>query len=127
MSTNDFQFYGSVSCATLRTQDLIDAFLPVLKELDESSYTDIIQGNVALSILYDEEFVLFEGFNKEKFCEEAEKWVAESEEAMWVLDALFDALNDLAPDGYYFGAHWGDGADFGFWPVENDDEEEYQE
>jgi len=34
-------------------------------------------------------------------------------------DLLF-ALNDRAPLGCYFGAHWGDGADFGYWPSEED-------
>src|SRR3990167_6991516 len=89
-----FPFLGSVSCATLRTQDLMAAFLPVLKELNKKAYQGIVSANIPLGILYDEEFQLFEGFDKEKFCEDAEKWVAESEEAMWVLDALFDALND---------------------------------
>ena len=35
-----------------------------------------------------------------------------------VLDELYQALNDEAPDGHYFGAHEGDGAEFGFWPTE---------
>lgn len=38
------------------------------------------------------------------------------EQAAFLSDALFDALNDVAPEGYYFGAHPDDGADFGFWP-----------
>ena len=32
--------------------------------------------------------------------------------------ALADDLEALAPDGYYFGAHPGDGSDFGFWKCE---------
>jgi len=32
-----------------------------------------------------------------------------------------DALNEYAPDGYYFGAIEGDGSDFGFWAIEDED------
>ncbi len=38
-----------------------------------------------------------------------------SDDAVEVHVALFDQLNGLAPDGYYFGSHPGDGSDFGFW------------
>jgi hypothetical protein len=33
-------------------------------------------------------------------------------------DEIWDAMNEIAPDGYYFGAHEGDGADYGFWFAE---------
>lgn len=42
-----------------------------------------------------------------------------SEDAMILLDSLFDTLDLYAPDGYYFGAHPGDGSDYGYWKVTN--------
>jgi hypothetical protein len=43
----------------------------------------------------------------------------ESEEADRILSDLFDALNFYAPKGHYFGAHEGDGSDYGFWAIED--------
>lgn len=40
-----------------------------------------------------------------------------------VVVTLIDTLNDLAPDGTYFGAHEGDGSDFGWWRTRMTDEE----
>ena len=38
-------------------------------------------------------------------------------------ERIYDLMDELAPEGYYFGSHPGDGSDFGYW--ENDGEEEY--
>lgn len=92
--TNDFPFYGTVSHGTMRAENLIPCFASLLKELDnEGYYSDLID----------------EADNMKDF---------ESDKAYLLLDNLWDALADYAPAGYYFGAHPGDGADYGFWPVD---------
>lgn len=61
------------------------------------------------------------GAGDERLLTEAKAWLADpvdAETGSELVAALIDRLNNYAPDGYYFGAHWGDGADFGYWPVE---------
>ena len=95
---------GTIISGTLRSQDLLPAFLDALRELHVEAYIQVTTcspwGCPPSHAQEDEE---------------AEWW---GEEADWVLQSLTDALNECAPDGCYFGAHWGDGADFGFWPHE---------
>lgn len=33
-------------------------------------------------------------------------------------DALINALESFCPPYFYFGAHYGDGSDFGYWPLD---------
>jgi hypothetical protein len=40
-----------------------------------------------------------------------------------VWEDLFDQMNSIAPEGYYFGAHEGNGSDYGFWRTQFDAED----
>ena len=93
---------GTVLAGTMKPQDLIPAFLAELEFLDQEQM-DL----VATDPLYI--------LSQEK--DDDDEWW-DSEEAGYFLDELFAKLNALAPEGCFFGAHPGDGADYGFWPVE---------
>lgn len=97
---------GTVISGTMRTQDLIPAFLDTLEEVWPAAY----EGYMAAAFPPVPAYVYDEG-------DDSDWW--ESEDAVYLLDALFDQLNEAAPDGYYFGAHPGDGSDYGFWPIED--------
>ena len=88
---------GTISHGTLRSEDLIPAFVDALDgiELEEDEI-------IKLDMQYTAFF--------------------ESGDAEWVLnEVLFDMLNDHCPEGHYFGSLEGDGSDFGMWPVEVDE------
>lgn len=95
----------SVIRATLRSQDLIPAFLEVIRDTPE--YAQISMG------LYGDLSVISDAGAGD----DDERW--ESEDVSYFLnEELWDVLNDYAPDGYYFGNTEGDGSDFGYWKIE---------
>ena len=92
---------GPISEGTLWSNDLIEAFLDELGDLDESAYERI-----------RDEFGHTWNWTDDDF---------ESENAYEMVNALIDALNEQAPAFCYFGSTEGDGADFGFWPIDIQD------
>lgn len=91
----------SISHGTMRPQDVLPALIGALVERDEDAYAQC-QHLIPSHASEDAE---------------AAWW---SEDAPEHIEALFDALNDCAPLGLYFGAHPGDGSDYGFWMSEED-------
>jgi len=89
---------GSVSTGTMRTEDLIPDFLTVLAEYAPKRAREI---------------------RKDKDNRAIFKWLdgeqEEPDESDDLLNELFDELNVVAAPYTYFGAHEGDGADYGFW------------
>lgn len=86
----------TVSWGTHRPDDLIPKFMAVLKEYGKEAYDKYVSENP-----------------------EVEDWkMLDDETKGWVVDELFDLLDGIAPEDCYFGAHPDDGADFGFWQVD---------
>lgn len=92
----------------MREQDLIPAFCEELRYLGHRSRKlSIIERRVnrALNGKYGEDDAYFT-----------------DEESLWDLESLFDMLNEHALPYMYFGAHIGDGSDYGFWVSEDIEE-----
>jgi len=93
--------------ATLRPQDLIPAFLEVIKDTVE--YHQMMTAAffpVPSSALEDDDH---------------EYW--NSEDCSYFLnETLFNLLDRYAPEGYYFGNTEGNGSDFGYWEIPEDQE-----
>jgi len=87
MDKREVDFVGTVSSGTMRPDDLIPEFLYVLELHWPEKAQELVEE--------------YDG--------------SEDDDDYWLLDALFDALNEVAPEGFYFGASTGDGADYGFW------------
>ena len=88
-----------VSEGTMRSEDLIPKFLNVLKTYGKDKYDAYVKENP--------EVLDFEGMDDETMG--------------YVVDELFDKLDEIAPEGFYFAAHPDDGACYGFWEVDPDE------
>lgn len=94
---------GSVSHATLRPEDLIPAFLRHLDKLDPDAVQEFKLANPNLMRAIRDE----ENGTKSKW------WM--SQEAIYVMEDIFDLMEKYAPEGYTFTSHPGDASDFGYW------------
>lgn len=111
------EFCGvSLSWGTMKTDDLYLAFISFLEDHDldtaaqiKEDYKDVIdQMEAEIDLCQEEGKIYYHSYiNDEEF----------------LIEALFDALDAIAPKNCYFGSHPGDGADYGFWQSE---EEEYE-
>jgi hypothetical protein len=92
----DYKVYlGTISCATMKPKDLIPVFIEELKRIDHNNeYTDVIKEG--------EQII------------QSEDWDSENT-SMYLNEDLWNALDNFSPPYAYFGAHPGDGADFGYW------------
>jgi hypothetical protein len=103
---------GTVIHGTMRPQDLIPAFLVVLHEMakEDPTASAVEEQCAGYPLGFVPSYAMED--------EDSEWWY--SEEANSRLEELFYILHNLAPEGYYFGSHPGDGSDYGFWEIEEE-------
>ena len=116
----EFAKFGSISHGTLRTEDLLNSFLSELEwQISQNgehfSNPENFSERDRLNGLVGEAQDCF-AENGQEIAEDKEDLASEL-----VNEILPDALSLFAPPYGYFGAHCGDGADFGYWPedIEN--------
>lgn len=96
----------------MREEDLIPAFADCLRQAKANNVTLTGKANSTLNEadkLIRKYAKAFTGWNHLPG--------SVQDEAGYLLEDLFDALDEIAPASCYFGAHPGDGSDYGFWPI----------
>jgi hypothetical protein len=94
----NLQIRGSVISGTTRPQDLIPRYMELARQVEPNAY---MYDAVPAFAMKDEDSTWWD-----------------TDECQEILAHLEDTLDDHAPEGCYFGAHPGDGSDFGFWELE---------
>lgn len=89
----------SVSTGTLRAPDLATAFAPLVEDIhNRDNHIDAWALHNKLTYIGLKDI--------------------DDELAHETVTRAVDLINSYAPEGYYFGPHQGDGADYGFWEIE---------
>lgn len=102
---------GTVSHGTMRSVDLVGTFMDFMKEHDNDKWRSMFVGLMA-----EIGVGRYNAWLRGECEEDAMDW--------FLQETLWDAMSELAPEGHYFGAHPGDGSDYGYWPDEDADDEE---
>ena len=105
----------SISHGTLRTEDLLESFLSELEwQLQRNGDYFCLPENFTERDRLNNLVVESQDCWNEDGNDIDPKKEAQAEEL--INESLPDALQTFAPPYCYFGAHCGDGADFGYWP-----------
>lgn len=116
----------SLSHGTTRIQDLLPTFMDFLYEQNPYAWSvlnwELIDLGIGERVAIEKSTVGGEKYTEyvnAYECDDHPFWA--SEMARMMLDEdIWEALDSIAPDGTYFGAHPGDGSDYGFWQYEKE-------
>lgn len=105
----------------MRAEDLIPAFSDALDNLKDGlslgRTTDTFEETEAAKDRVGRIDDFLSGIEQRRLAQGESYWT--DGDADYDLEGLVDRLETFAPTGVYFGAHPGDGSDFGFWMCEN--------
>ena len=111
----------SLSHATMRNQDLIPVFMDFLKEHAKDKYDAIVKEYGLIEeweSIHKEHGVKFDG--SIPYPDNDHEWWNSDDAIELLNEDLFNALDNIAPNGCCFGSHIGDGSDYGFWDIDPD-------
>ena len=106
---------GSVCSGTHRPEDLIKAFSDELAAVKTLTPALVSEARAWLATALDWQTTMWDAMPEvQDLCDDEldNTWLNRGYE---LVQDLQSALNWLASEGFYFGAHHGDGADFGWW------------
>jgi len=107
------QPFDIVSSGTLRDSDILDAMLSVLERYRPIKYKDLIAKGRDILDSYPD-------FGYISYCyDEVDELIYPLliDELDWLINEdLFNAMQDVAPSGCYYGSNPGDASLLGFWP-----------
>ena len=99
---------GTVIEGTHKPEDLIPALMKVLWEVDANEARKIRERESGFFQVAD------------MFGYEAAVEMLPYDAGYILNEDIFQALDAAAPEGMYFGAHPGDGSDYGFWRIDEE-------
>ena len=126
----------SVSHATLKSEHLMESFMnfieygkqiadPIIPEHDEwLNSINVLMEHLRNDLAKYGPFMHMEHYRNYIgnitpywICNDEHDYF-ETESCAWLIDEMFDVIDEASPDGYVFSAHPGNSSDFGFWNIE---------
>ena len=113
--------FGTISHSSVRDTDLLESFSNALEHLSTSNFDYIYEHKKYKDIIkearrYRDFLIEYEDMLWKDHHKKMRAFILET--VSYIIEDLIDALNEFAPPNHYFGSHPGDGADYGFWPVD---------
>jgi len=110
-----FPFVGTASAGTHAANELIPTFVTLLSDVLE--WASFQPGADDPALVAQQNAIHTRLGEIERSCDDSDEQTDyfDSADAQDDLDWLFETLGEYAPSYFHFGAHEGDGADFGYW------------